>query len=78
MQGPAILTVPTVPISEQSFQSLVWYSQVCDNRADEKGECHMNAEDPQRTSLKQRATKEPVFAAASLAPAQVERHPCHP
>jgi hypothetical protein len=45
-----------------------------------KGECHMDAEDPQRTSLKQRASNELVkFAVASLAPpAQVERQSCHP
>jgi hypothetical protein len=48
--------------------------------AGEEGECHMNAEDPQRTSLKHRASNELVkFAAASLAPpAQVERQSCHP
>ena len=51
-----------------------------DGETGEKGECHMNAEDPQRTSPKQRATKELVkFAAASLAPpAHVERPSCHP
>jgi hypothetical protein len=38
----------------------------------------MNAEDPQRASLKHRANELVKFAVASLAPpAQVERQSCH-